>query len=92
MSLNGARLDAIANAIDFKSPSVNFKDVSPEQLFGQDVFGLAEMKARLPKDVFKTLKRNRLVASREGGPYHITREGLERLRPQLDNRTSGRKW
>jgi glutamine synthetase len=57
MSLNGARLDAIANAIDFKSPSVNFKEVSPEQLFGQDVFGLAEMKARLPKDVFKTLKR-----------------------------------
>jgi uncharacterized protein YjhX (UPF0386 family) len=30
--------------------------------------------------------------SRNGGPYLITREGLERLRPQLDNRTSGRKW
>jgi uncharacterized protein YjhX (UPF0386 family) len=43
-------------------------------------------------ELFKLLKRNRLVASREGGPYHITREGLERLRPQLDNRTSGRKW
>jgi uncharacterized protein YjhX (UPF0386 family) len=43
-------------------------------------------------DLFKALKRRRLIASRGGGPYHITRDGLERLRPQLDNRTSGRKW
>lgn len=43
-------------------------------------------------ELFKTLKRHRLIASREGGPYRITREGLERLRPQLDNRTSARKW
>jgi glutamine synthetase len=57
MSLNGARLDAIANAIAFKPSPVNFKEPSPEQLFGQDVFGLAEMKARLPKEVFKSLKR-----------------------------------
>ena len=43
-------------------------------------------------ELFKALKRRRLIASRGGGPYQITREGLERLRPQLDNRTSGRKW
>ena len=43
-------------------------------------------------DVFKALKRRRLIASQGGGPYRITRDGLERLRPQLDNRTSGRKW
>ena len=42
-------------------------------------------------DLFKALKRRGLIASRGGGPYQITREGLERLRPQLDNRTSGRK-
>jgi hypothetical protein len=42
-------------------------------------------------DVFKALKRRRLIMSRNGGPYHISRDGLERLRPQLDNRTSGRK-
>jgi uncharacterized protein YjhX (UPF0386 family) len=42
--------------------------------------------------VFKALKRRRLIASREGGPYRITREGLARLRPQLDNRTSTRSW
>lgn len=39
-------------------------------------------------EVFKALKRRRLIMSRNGGPYRITREGLERLRPQLDNRTS----
>jgi len=41
-------------------------------------------------EVFKALKRRRLVASRGGGPYQITREGLVRLRPQADNRTAGR--
>lgn len=43
-------------------------------------------------DVFKALKRQRLIASRNGGPYRITRDGLEALRPQLDNRTSTRRW
>ena len=37
-------------------------------------------------ELFKTLKRRRLIASRDGGPYAITRLGLERLRPQQDNR------
>jgi hypothetical protein len=41
--------------------------------------------------VFKSLKGKRLIASREGGPYHITREGLVRLRPQLNNRTSSKR-
>lgn len=42
--------------------------------------------------VWKKLKAKRLIASREGGPYAITREGLARLRPQLDNRVSARRW
>lgn len=42
--------------------------------------------------VFKALKRHRLIMSRDGGPYQITRDGLLRLRPQPDNRTSGRGW
>jgi hypothetical protein len=37
-------------------------------------------------ELFKALKRRRLIASRDGGPYGITRLGLERLRPQQDNR------
>ena len=43
-------------------------------------------------DVFKALKRRRLIMSRGGGPYHITREGLLCLRSQADNRTSSRAW
>jgi uncharacterized protein YjhX (UPF0386 family) len=35
---------------------------------------------------FRRLKRRRLIASRDGGPYRITREGLGAVRGQLDNR------
>jgi hypothetical protein len=42
--------------------------------------------------VFRSLKRKRLIASRDGGPYGITREGLANLRSQLDNRVSSRSW
>lgn len=36
--------------------------------------------------VFAKLKRKRLVASRDGGPYTITRQGLAAVRSQMDNR------
>ncbi len=42
--------------------------------------------------VFRSLKKRRLIASRNGLPYRVTREGLVNLRAQLDNRTSGRGW
>ncbi len=59
MTANGVRLDALAGAIGYKpSPtSVDFKDPSAESLFGSNVFGLALMKAHLPKDVFRSVKR-----------------------------------
>lgn len=36
--------------------------------------------------LFRKLKRRRFIASRDGGPYRITRLGLERVRSQPDNR------
>ena len=36
--------------------------------------------------LFRKLKRRRAVASAGGGPYRITRRGLELVRSQLDNR------
>ena len=42
--------------------------------------------------VFARLKRQRWIASHDGRPYSITREGLLRLRPQLDNRVDARRW
>ena len=41
---------------------------------------------------FKAPKRRRLIMSRAGGPYRITREGALCLRSQGDNRTSTRAW
>lgn len=43
-------------------------------------------------EVFRSLKRKRLVASQAGQPYRITREGLRNLRSQLDNRVGAKAW
>ncbi len=42
--------------------------------------------------LFKALKRKRFIASRAGGPYRITREGLVAMRPQGDNRVDAKRW
>lgn len=36
--------------------------------------------------VFQRLRRRGFIASENGGPYRITREGLVAVRAQLDNR------
>ena len=42
--------------------------------------------------VWRRLKKKGLIASRGGGPYRVNRDGLARLRSQLDNRVSERRW
>lgn len=42
--------------------------------------------ADCPLDLFRRLKRRRLVESRQSGPYRISRLGREAVRGQLDNR------
>ena len=37
-------------------------------------------------DLFKALRRKGLIASSKGGPYHITRQGLQAVRSRPDNR------
>jgi uncharacterized protein YjhX (UPF0386 family) len=36
--------------------------------------------------LFKKLKRRHTIASQKGGPYRITRRGLELVRSEVDNR------
>ena len=48
----------------------------------RDGYGLADFDFAL----FKKLKARRLIASRDSGPYHITRAGLTAVRAQFDNR------
>ncbi len=59
MSGSNARLQAIAAVTNYRpqSPPMNFAETSSSELFGSNVFGMAEMELRLPKQVYKSLKR-----------------------------------
>jgi glutamine synthetase len=56
MTASAARLSAVASANAPLPPSDYMKHPIPS-LFGANVFGTSAMKARLPKDVFKSLKK-----------------------------------
>jgi len=51
------RSAAVSAAINSTYSSVGDFTTSAEKIFGQSVFGIAAMKAHLPKDVFKSLKQ-----------------------------------
>jgi glutamine synthetase len=59
MTANGVRLGALAAAIGYKATpaSFDYKNPPADAYFGTNVYGLSLMKAQLPKDVFKSLKR-----------------------------------
>jgi len=42
--------------------------------------------------VWRKLRNKGLIASHEGGPYRVNRDGLARMRSQLDNRVTSRRW
>ncbi len=56
MSGNGVRLEAIYNVEAYIPPAVSFvPGEEPGEVFGSNVFTRAEMQARLPKSVFKSV-------------------------------------
>jgi glutamine synthetase len=59
MTASVARLDAVAstNGRAPSSSTPHYMERSIQSIFGSYVFGLPSMKAHLPKDVFKSLKR-----------------------------------
>ena len=59
MGHSTARFEAIKAITNYKpsAPPLNFKELSSHQIFGSNVFTLAEMQKRLPKPIFKSLKQ-----------------------------------
>ena len=59
MSGSTARLEAIKAVTNYKPTGapLNFKELSSSDFFGANVFSLSEMAKRLPKPVFKSLKK-----------------------------------
>lgn len=59
MSGSSSRLQAIAAVTNYKplSPPLNFSDTPTSALFGVNVFSDPVMKERLPKEIYKSVKR-----------------------------------
>jgi glutamine synthetase len=59
MSQNSVRRAAATAAADYKHAGVplDYKESPATSLFGSNVFGLATMKAQLPKEIFRSVKR-----------------------------------
>ncbi|MDD5350123.1 MAG: glutamine synthetase III [Chthoniobacteraceae bacterium] len=55
MSASNSRLQAINAVTNFKPAATDFRSVFSADLYGANVFSPAEMKDRLPKDIYKSL-------------------------------------
>jgi glutamine synthetase len=82
MSGSATRLQAIAAVTNYKpiSAPLNFAETKPGEIFGTNVFGLCEMKKRLPKSIHKSLQK--------------TIESGEKLDPSIADAVAGamRDW
>lgn len=56
--------------------------ISALELYNRDGWRLPLLDLHL----FRKLKRKQSIASQDGGPYRITRRGLELVRSEFDNR------
>ncbi len=54
---NNARVEAIGTITDYQLYTNGFKESNTGDMFGQNVFNMSRMKARLPKAVFESLKK-----------------------------------
>ena len=59
MSGSSSRLQAIEAVTNYKplSPPLNFAETPSGELYGSNVFGMTEMQKRLPKQVYRSLKK-----------------------------------
>ncbi|HEY2410661.1 MAG TPA: glutamine synthetase III [Pirellulaceae bacterium] len=59
MGHSTSRYEAIKAVTNYKStdPPLNFKELSSHDVYGANVFSMSEMQKRLPKAVFKSLKK-----------------------------------
>jgi glutamine synthetase len=57
MNENTSRQTAVSSLASQRAVAVSGGLLEPEKVFGTDVFGYTTMEARLPKDVFKSLKK-----------------------------------
>ncbi|MGH9443249.1 MAG: glutamine synthetase III, partial [Thermoanaerobaculia bacterium] len=57
MNGTSVRQQAISSVASFKKPKLGRNGARPEASFGENVFGVAAMKAYLPKEIFRSVKR-----------------------------------
>ncbi len=62
--------------------------ITRAQCFTRDGFLLTDCTTA----TWRKLKAKRLIASTGGGPYRVNRDGLARMRSQLDNRVTAKTW
>lgn len=75
-------LHVLAQGGHIRSHHLTRTRISAVDCFTRDGFRLADCTL----EVFARLRRRRLIESRDGGPWRISRAGRDAVRAQADNR------